>query len=58
MFANSGVTYIDENLSARMSSWYLSIFFAMSTVGSAVGYVLGGYFVSLYTDFDRVDDSE
>ena len=53
-----GVTYIDDNLTARMSSLYLAIFFVMGPAGSAVGYVLGGYFASLYTDFDRVDSSE
>ena len=53
-----GVTYIDENLTARMSSQYLGIFFALAVFGPAVGYILGGFFLSLYTDFDRIDDSE
>ena len=55
---HAGVTYIDDNLTARMSSLYLAIFFVMGPAGSAVGFIVGGYFASLYTDFDRVDDSE
>ena len=52
------MTYIHENLTARMSSLYLGIFYAMSALGAAGGFILGGFLVSLYTDFDRVDSSE
>ena len=41
-----------------MSSLYLGILYAMSALGSVGGFILGGFFVSLYTDFDNVDDSE
>ena len=53
-----GVTYLDENLTAKMSSLYVGIFFAVAIFGPAVGYILGGYFLSLFTDFDSVDSSE
>ena len=54
----AGVTYLDENLTARMSSLYLGIFYAVAIFGPAVGYILGGYLLSIFTDFDRVDTSE
>ena len=54
----AGLTYLDENLSAQMSSVYMGIFYAVAVIGPAVGFILGGYFISLFTDFDRVNDNE
>ena len=54
----AGLTYLDENLSAQMSSVYMGIFYAVAVIGPAVGFILGGYFISLFTDFDRVSDNE
>ncbi|XP_037960729.1 solute carrier organic anion transporter family member 4A1 [Teleopsis dalmanni] len=50
-----GVTYIDENVSKKMSSVYLGIYYTMAIIGPAVGYVLGGQLLLIYTDFMSVD---
>jgi len=46
-----GVTYIDENIGASSSAFYLGIFYTMAIVGPAVGYSVGGQFLSIHTDF-------
>ncbi|XP_050319426.1 solute carrier organic anion transporter family member 4A1 [Bactrocera neohumeralis] len=53
-----GVTYIDENVSTKMSSVYLGIFYTMAIIGPAVGYVLGGQLLLIYTEFMTVDASD
>ncbi|XP_030021083.2 solute carrier organic anion transporter family member 4A1 isoform X1 [Manduca sexta] len=50
-----GVTYIDENVSKKMSSVYLGVYYTMAVVGPALGYVLGGQMLTIYTDFLTVD---
>ncbi|XP_038052230.1 solute carrier organic anion transporter family member 4A1-like [Patiria miniata] len=51
-----GVTYIDENVQPKMTSLYIGIFNAASLLGPAIGYLLGGALLSIYTDI-RVDSS-
>ncbi|XP_071955520.1 solute carrier organic anion transporter family member 4A1-like [Antedon mediterranea] len=51
-----GVTYIDDNVPQKMTAFYLGILNASSLLGPAIGYLLGGVFLSLYTDV-RVDSS-
>ncbi|XP_034253662.1 solute carrier organic anion transporter family member 4A1 [Thrips palmi] len=53
-----GVTFIDENVSKKMSSVYLGIFYTMAVVGPAMGYVLGGQLLRVYTDFLVVDPAD
>uniref|UniRef100_A0A336MXI9 Solute carrier organic anion transporter family member n=1 Tax=Culicoides sonorensis TaxID=179676 RepID=A0A336MXI9_CULSO len=53
-----GVTYIDENVSKKMSSVYLGIYYTMAVIGPAVGYVLGGQLLLFYTDMFTVDATE
>lgn len=48
-----GVTYIDENIGASSSAFFLGIFYTMAIVGPAIGYSLGGHLLSLHTDFLR-----
>ncbi|XP_077868619.1 solute carrier organic anion transporter family member 4A1-like [Saccoglossus kowalevskii] len=48
-----GVTYIDENVPTKMSSVYVGIFYGFSMFGPAIGYVLGGMMLNLYTDIGR-----
>ncbi|CAB3239506.1 unnamed protein product [Arctia plantaginis] len=50
-----GVTYIDENVSKKMSSVYLGVYYTMAVVGPAMGYVIGGQMLTIYTDFLSVD---
>ncbi|XP_048489286.1 solute carrier organic anion transporter family member 4A1 isoform X1 [Plutella xylostella] len=52
-----GVTYIDENVSKKMSSVYLGMYYTMAVVGPALGYVVGGQMLNIYTDFITVDSS-
>ncbi|XP_036321065.1 solute carrier organic anion transporter family member 4A1 [Rhagoletis pomonella] len=53
-----GVTYIDENVSKKMSSVYLGIYYTMAIIGPAVGYVLGGQLLLIYTEFMTVDAAD
>ncbi|XP_034101180.1 solute carrier organic anion transporter family member 4A1 [Drosophila albomicans] len=53
-----GVTYLDENVSTKMSSVYLGIYYTMAIIGPAVGYVLGGQLLLIYTDFVTVDAAD
>ncbi|CAG0922011.1 unnamed protein product [Notodromas monacha] len=49
------VTYVDENVASKSSSVYLGVFYAMASVGPAVGYVVGGQTLQIFTDFDSLD---
>eukprot|EP00057_Strongylocentrotus_purpuratus_P019729 XP_011674203.1 PREDICTED: solute carrier organic anion transporter family member 4A1 [Strongylocentrotus purpuratus] len=51
-----GVTYIDENVSSAASGLYIGIFKAMAILGPAIGYIMGGIFLGLYTDIQHADD--
>uniref|UniRef100_A0A1A9WM39 Solute carrier organic anion transporter family member n=1 Tax=Glossina brevipalpis TaxID=37001 RepID=A0A1A9WM39_9MUSC len=53
-----GVTYIDENVSKKMSSVYLGIYYTMAMMGPAIGYVVGGQLLLVYTDFLYTDSNE
>lgn len=50
-----GVTYLDENLPLRSSSFYIGIFYALAIVGPAIGYLAGGAFLNYYVDIDSAD---
>ncbi|XP_071502460.1 solute carrier organic anion transporter family member 4A1-like [Diadema antillarum] len=50
-----GVTYMDENMHANDFGLYLGIFNAINAAGPALGYILGGVYLKLYTDFDITD---
>ncbi|XP_067214968.1 solute carrier organic anion transporter family member 4A1 isoform X2 [Linepithema humile] len=56
-FYTLGVTYLDENVSKKMSSVYLGIYYTMAIIGPALGYVVGGELLKIYTDFLTVDSS-
>ncbi|XP_021915688.1 solute carrier organic anion transporter family member 4A1 isoform X3 [Zootermopsis nevadensis] len=53
-----GVTFIDENVSKKMSSVYLGIYYTTAIIGPALGYVLGGQLLKIYTDHLSVDPTE
>ncbi|XP_064480881.1 solute carrier organic anion transporter family member 4A1-like [Ornithodoros turicata] len=49
-FFTLGCTYLDEIVSTKMSSVYIGIFYTMAIIGPAMGYILGGQFLKIYTD--------
>ncbi|KAL5014867.1 hypothetical protein ScPMuIL_009137 [Solemya velum] len=52
-----GVTYLDENLPLRSTSFYIGIYYAFAILGPAVGYLVGSEFLNIYVDIDKVDQS-
>merc|ERR1711899_328786 len=48
-----GTTLLDESVSRVSAPLYIGIFQTFFVVGPAIGYLLGGYFLSIYTDFDQ-----
>ena len=47
--------YSDYSIFFQIFMYYISgFFYAMSIAGPALGYVIGGYLLSFYTDFDKV----
>ncbi|XP_054618037.1 solute carrier organic anion transporter family member 4A1 [Dunckerocampus dactyliophorus] len=45
-----GVTYLDENVKSNYGPVYIGIFYTAAIVGPAAGYLLGGYFLNMYTE--------
>ncbi|XP_020290841.1 solute carrier organic anion transporter family member 4A1 isoform X2 [Pseudomyrmex gracilis] len=56
-FYTLGVTFLDENVTKKMSSVYLGIYYTMAIIGPALGYVVGGELLKIYTDFITIDPS-
>ncbi|XP_071114005.1 solute carrier organic anion transporter family member 4A1-like [Haliotis cracherodii] len=52
-----GVTYLDENLPLRSSSFYVGIFYSFAIIGPAIGYMAGGEFLKIFTDTGAIDTS-
>ena len=47
-----GISYLDENVSQRVSPFYNGIFYTGATIGPAVGYMLGSELLNIYVDLD------
>ncbi|XP_066558357.1 solute carrier organic anion transporter family member 4A1 isoform X1 [Amia ocellicauda] len=45
-----GVTYLDENVKSNYAPVYIGIFYTAAIVGPAAGYLLGGFFLNIYTE--------
>ncbi|KAJ3586703.1 hypothetical protein NHX12_013099 [Muraenolepis orangiensis] len=45
-----GVTFLDENVKSSSAPVYIGIFYTAAIVGPAAGYLLGGYFLNIYTE--------
>ncbi|XP_072029799.1 solute carrier organic anion transporter family member 4A1-like isoform X2 [Amphiura filiformis] len=52
-----GITYIDENVKPKMTSLYIGIFNGASLLGPAIGYLLGGALLDIYTDVKKDPDT-
>ncbi|XP_078665171.1 solute carrier organic anion transporter family member 4A1-like [Branchiostoma floridae x Branchiostoma belcheri] len=50
-----GVTYLDENVKATYSSVYLGVFYGLSLIGPAAGYLMGSQFLGFFTELTSVD---
>nr|XP_019944418.1 PREDICTED: solute carrier organic anion transporter family member 4A1 [Paralichthys olivaceus] len=50
-----GVTYLDENVQSNYAPVYMGIFYTASILGPAAGYLLGGYFLKIYTEIHLMD---
>ncbi|XP_072038998.1 solute carrier organic anion transporter family member 4A1-like [Amphiura filiformis] len=50
-----GITYMDENVSPHLTAVFLGIFQAIGTLGPALGFLIGGFFLDIYTDFASTD---
>ncbi|KAJ3589017.1 hypothetical protein NHX12_009867 [Muraenolepis orangiensis] len=49
-----GISYVDDFASRRNSPLYIGILLAMTSLGPAVGFMMGSFTLRLYVDFDRV----
>ncbi|XP_077520031.1 solute carrier organic anion transporter family member 4A1-like [Amblyomma americanum] len=49
-FFTLGVAYLDQNVPSGSASIYMGVFYATSVLGPAMGFLLGGFFLSKYTD--------
>ncbi|XP_020650078.1 solute carrier organic anion transporter family member 4C1 [Pogona vitticeps] len=48
-----GTAFIDDSVPKHKASVYIGIGYAMSLMGPAIGYVLGGQLLNVYVDFNR-----
>ena len=46
--------FTDDNVGPSSSAFYLGIFYTMAIVGPAIGYSLGGHFLTWHTDFQDI----
>lgn len=46
--------FIDENVTRKNSGICLAVFYTVSGLGPALGFVLGGYFLTIYVDIEQV----
>ncbi|KAM3723462.1 Solute carrier organic anion transporter family member 4A1 [Dirofilaria immitis] len=53
-----GTAYLDENVSQKASPVYLAIHSVVTSIGPVIGLFIGGFMLTIYTDFDRVDMSK
>ncbi|NXX98953.1 SO4C1 protein, partial [Centropus bengalensis] len=53
-----GTTFIDDSVPKHKSSLYIGIGYAMSLLGPAIGYVLGGQLLNIYIDIQIPERQE
>ncbi|KAH7969167.1 hypothetical protein HPB52_015358 [Rhipicephalus sanguineus] len=49
-----GMSFLDENLPARLTSLFVGTYSAMAVLGPAFGFLIAGYFLSVFVDFKDV----
>ncbi|XP_060792871.1 solute carrier organic anion transporter family member 4A1-like [Neoarius graeffei] len=49
-----GVTYLDENVKSKYAPVYIGVFYTAALIGPAAGYLLGGYFLNIYTEIGQI----
>ncbi|TSM04919.1 Solute carrier organic anion transporter family member 4A1 [Bagarius yarrelli] len=49
-----GVTYLDENVKSSFAPVYIGIFYTAAIIGPAAGYLLGGFFLNMYTEIGQI----
>ncbi|KAL4218293.1 Solute carrier organic anion transporter [Mactra antiquata] len=50
-----GVGMLDDSVTEIKSPLYLGIFYGAAALGPGIGYIVGGQFLNMYVDFDKVD---
>ncbi|XP_045209332.2 solute carrier organic anion transporter family member 4A1-like isoform X2 [Mercenaria mercenaria] len=50
-----GTAYIDDSVTSLMSPLYLGIYFGFAALGPGIGFIVGGVFLDIYVDADKVD---
>lgn len=49
-----GMSFLDENLPVRLTSCFLGTYSAMAVLGPALGFLVAGYFLSVFVDLKDV----
>lgn len=52
-----GVGLLDDSVNEVRSPLYLGFFYGAAALGPGLGYIVGGQFLDIYVDFDKVDSS-
>ncbi|XP_076095972.1 solute carrier organic anion transporter family member 4A1-like isoform X1 [Mytilus galloprovincialis] len=50
-----GLSYIDENCKQKLTSFYIGLTLCSDAVGVATGYIVGGSFLNVFVDVDKLD---
>lgn len=51
---NVGLAYIDESISPNISPVYIAVFHMVTTIGSMLGFIVGGIFSNIYVDWPTI----
>ena len=53
-FYFKGPAYLDENVSPRAAPVYIGIWFCCTMLGPPIGMIIGGVFLGIFTDLNKV----
>ncbi|XP_014662179.1 PREDICTED: solute carrier organic anion transporter family member 4A1-like [Priapulus caudatus] len=57
-FYTLGIAFLDDNVRPKLVSLYVGIYYTMALLGPALGYMLGGLLLAIYTDAPSVDPAD